>query len=879
MKIAGLLTGIQLQDNFSNVLYGIMSAVNLAITGIDDMRQSLSAEIDTSGINSARDAINNATAALNTMNEAMGGANHSNLNPNINNSGLNPRVSDNPPIPAQWQSNGMDIFTNTGIDRFRQEVQSANTMLERLSSTQDAIARQAYNTNIFPPEAFQDLNSMATRMNGIRDRIQQIENNPMNMGTDTANAELEQLRVRLNQMVQEQNVLNSAMQNMDVGGANEAYSRLRQLIDETERNIRDNVDEQGNFNQRIRDGTTSANGLLGTIRRIATAYLSIRTVGSIINVSDTLTQTTARIDMMNDGLQTTEDLQNKIFLAAERSRGSFTDLSASVSKLGILAGDAFTSNDEIANFTELLQKQFTVAGASIQESGAAMYQLTQAMAAGKLQGDEFRSIMENAPMLAQAIEDHFRAAGIEGTLKDWSSQGLITADIIKEALFASADDINAKFDSMPMTFGQIWQSFKNNAIMAFRPVLQRLNDIANSKMFQNFVNGAIRAMTLLSNVVLSIFDLIGTVGGFIADNWSIIAPIVYGVIAALTIYYGKLLLVKIASLALALAQGALKLAMMLAVPVYAKVTGATMANTAAQWGLNSAMYACPIVWIIILIIALIAIIYAVIGAINHFAGTTISATGAICGVIAVAVAFIWNQFAMFINAAIDIFAVLWNFIAAFANFFGNVFNDPVGAIARLFFDLVDCILQLLQTLASAIDTLFGSNLAGAVQGWRDDLGGWVDKTFGEGEEIMAKVNGEDWHANRIEYDAAWDFGYSLGEGIDNEIDKFLNGPAGKKGLDPNGAFGERNLSSMENNLNDIAGDTSGISDSLDISNEDLKYIRDLAEREAVNRFTMADVNVTMNNSNSINQSADLDGIIDGLTTKVVEALEVVREGV
>ena len=325
---------------------------------------------------------------------------------------------------------------------------------------------------------------------------------------------------------------------------------------------------------------------------------------------------------------------------------------------------------------------------------------------------------------------------------------------------------------------------------------------------------------------------------------------------------------------------------------HAAATGAeasaTAAATAAQYGFNTALLACPITWIIILIIALIALFYAAVAAVNKFAGTSVSATGIICGVFMVAAAFIGNLFVALINFVIDIFVVLWNFIAAFANFFGNVFNDPVGAIARLFFDLVDTVLSLLQSLASAIDTIFGSNLAGAVQGWRDSLGGWVDSTFGQGEEIMAKLNAEDLHLDRFEYSSAWDAGYSFGEGIDESIANF--DPSSLFDTNVPGAGDYADLSNYGSDLgglggigsgvDDIAGNTGAIADSMDITEEDLKYLRDIAEQEAVNRFTTAEISVDMSGmQNNISNGMDLDGVISGLTEGVNEAIDSMADGI
>lgn len=879
--MATIRTAIELQDNFSGILYGITNAVNMSLSVMEDLNRAMNEPVDTTSIQAAREAINQATIAAQEWEAAM-----QNVDAPQTSTPTTPQPSAPQPVPVQWQSDSMDVFTTSGVERFQQEIQSANSMLNTLNTTQERIAATAAGTDMFPASAVADMNSMQSRLQAIQQRIQQIESNPMNMGTNTANAELEQLRSQLNQAVQDQEDLNRAMERMDVSAANEAYLRLSNTVSNTERYIRDNTDEQGRFNRAIDEGAQGAGDLMNMIKGAVAAYASAQTIGKVMDLSDQLTSTTARLNLMNDGLQTTQDLQNMIYLSAERSRGAYQATADAVSKLGLMAGDAFSSSEEIIAFTEQLNKQFTIAGTETAGIEAAMLQLTQAMGSGVLRGEEYNSILEQAPNIIQAIADYMEVP--KGQLKDMAAEGEITAEIVKNAMFAAADETNAKFEAMPKTFSQIWTSFQNTALMAFQPVLQRLNDVANSEAFQTFINGAIEALSMVAGIVVEIFNLIASVGTMIADNWSWLSPIIYGVAAALLVYYGRLMLVRGAELALAAVQGVVAVAKGILAAATMLVTGATWAQTTAQYGLNAAMYACPIVWIIILIIALIALFYAAVAAVNKFAGTSVSATGIICGVFMVAAAFIGNLFVALINFVIDIFVVLWNFIAAFANFFGNVFNDPVGAIARLFFDLVDTVLSLLQSLASAIDTIFGSNLAGAVQGWRDSLGGWVDSTFGQGEEIMAKLNAEDLHLDRFEYSSAWDAGYSFGEGIDESIANFdpsslfdTNVPGAGDYADLSGYGSDLGgLGGIGSGVDDIAGNTGAIADSMDITEEDLKYLRDIAEQEAVNRFTTAEISVDMSGmQNNISNGMDLDGVISGLTEGVNEAIDSMAEGV
>ena len=906
--MATIRTAIELQDNFTGVLYQVINSVNLGLSAMEDLHQTMNSPVDTASIEAARDSINQATLAVQQLDAVMQGletpASETPTAPTNSAPVVLPVQPDVPDplvdqpapvdlpvepeqpepvqVPVHWQSDNMEVFTSTGVERFEQEVQSANNMLNTLNQTQSRIAAQAAQTDLFPDNAIADMNNMQNRLQAIQQRIQTIESNPQNMGSDTANAELEQLRGQLDQAVQEQEALNRAVENMDVEAANQAYLRLSQTVGNTERYIRDNVDEQGRFNREIEEGTNEANSLMQTIKGAVAAYATIQTLSAALNLSDQLTSTTARMNLMNDGLQTTQDLQNMIYLSAERARGSYQATADAVSKLGLMAGDAFGSSQEIIAFMEQVNKQFTIAGTEAAGVDAAMLQLTQAMASGVLRGEELNSIFEQAPTIIQTIADYLDVP--IGSIREMAAEGQITADIVKSAMFAAADETNAKFESMPKTFSQIWTSFQNTALMAFQPVLQRMNEIANSEAFQTFVNNAIEGLSMVAGIALEIFDLLVGVAGVVADNWSWLSPIIYGVAAALAVYYGWLLLTKGAEMAMAAVHGIVAVAKGIMAAATMLVTGATWAETTAQYGLNAAMYACPIVWIIILIIALIALFYAAVAAVNKFAGTSVSATGIICGAFMVALAFIGNIFVALWNLVVDVFVLIYNLVATVANFIGNVFTDPIGAICRLFFDLADTVLGILQALASAIDAIFGSNLAGSVQGWRDSLGGWVDDTFGKGEEVMAKMNADDMKLGRFEYGEAWDAGYSFGEGIDQSIANF--DPSSLFDTNVPGADDYANLGSygsgiggIGSGVDDIAGNTGKIADSMDITEEDLKYLRDIAEQEAVNRFTTAEITIEQTNHNTVSGKMDLDGIVSGLTDAANEAVDKIAEGV
>lgn len=662
--------------------------------------------------------------------------------------------------------------------------------------------------------------------------------------------------------------------------AREELARAGAAFDSIEQNIRDAGNQQDRFNRKIKDGTTAADGLWSKLKGIAATVGGLAAAKKIIGISDDLASTRARLNLIVDDGGSVTELEKKIMASAQRSRSAYFDTASAIASLGSNAGAAFANTDEIIAFMEQINKQFVIGGASAQGQAAAMLQLTQAMAAGALRGEELNSILENAPGIARAIESYMGIA--EGSIKSYAEQGLITAEVVKNAMFAAADETNAKFESMPKTWAQIWTSMQNKALSIFNPILTKINQIANSEQFTKVTDGIINGLAGIATVATVILDLLINVASVVVDNWSWLSPIILGVAAALGVYYGRLLLVRGAELASAAISGTVAVAKGIMAAATMLVTSATWAQVTAQYGLNAAMYACPLVWIIILIIALVALFYAAVAAVNHFAGTSVSATGIICGAFMAALAFIGNIFVALWNLVVDVFVMIYNLVGTVANFIGNVFNDPVGAVVRLFFDLADTVLSVLQALASAIDAIFGSNLAGSVQGWRDSLGGWVDSTFGKGEEVMEKLNADDLKLDRFEYGAAFDMGYEFGQGVEDTVGGLFDFSA----MDSLGAADGLDAFNLGNTLDGIYGNTgdtavfpAAMSDALDIAEEDLAYMRDIAEREAINRFTTAEIKVEQQNTNYISQDTDLDGIMDAWANDFATKLDVSEEGV
>lgn len=911
--MSSIQTGIELQDNFSGVMYGIINSVNTAVSSLYDLEQSMNADVDTGNLEVARNEIEQMVDAVDELNATVGqqpdiappvvdGGNGQVINVDVNPvlpdplvenpEPIRPEIQPNAPpdpvnVPIQWESDNLEVFTGTGVERFQQEVQSANDMLNTLNTTQARISQTAQGMDILPDAAVQDMNTMQQRLSAIQQRIQQIENNPVNVGADNANAELEQLRMQLNQAIQEQNSLNQAMQNMDVSAANDAYLRLSQTVGNTERYIRDNVDEQGRFNQEVSAGTQQANELTNTIKRAVAAYVSIQSVGKALNISDELASTTARLNLMNDKLQSTEELTNMVYAAAQNSRGAFSDMAANVAKIGNLAGDAFSSSEQIVVFAEQLNKQMKLSGASTQEASAAMLQLTQSLAKGCLNGDELTSVMENGSAVTKTIAEYMGIT--QGELKDLAAEGQVTSDIIIAAMLGAADQTNAAFETLPMTWADVWQSMKNSALVAFRPVLQRINDLANSQAVQTFVNGAIEAMAVLANIVLNIFDLIGTVGGFIADNWSVISPIIYGVIGALAVYAAYLGIVKAIEIASAAASMIHSLAMSAKIAVMAAVTGQTMAATAAQMGYNGALYACPVVWIIMLLIALIAIIFAVCNAIAKMTGIANSGFGVITGGVNVVIQFFKNLGLTVANIALGI----GNAIAALASNMMTAFHNAICNVQSWFYNLLSTACSVIENIAAALNKLpFVSFDYSGISSAADDYAAKASEAAGNKEDYTSISDAfnegfttfdafqDGWASDAFNAGAAW------GDGIADKVSNFsLSDLFGKTEVPDPASYADGFNDVIANSgigdgVGSIDDNTGKIKDSLEVSEEELKYLRDIAEQEAINRFTTAEINVDMSGmQNTVNSGDDIDGFMTKLTDSVNEAVDNMTEGV
>ena len=664
--------------------------------------------------------------------------------------------------------------------------------------------------------------------------------------------------------------------------AREEWAKAGTAFDAIEENIRQANNEQQKFNNSIRGGSNSANGLLSTIKKIAVAAGGIAGINKVLNISDELASTKARLNLLVDDGGSVDVLEQKIMASAQRSRSAYFDTASAVAKLGLNAGNAFNGDmDQVIAFMEQVNKQFVIGGATAQEQSNAMIQLTQAMAAGALRGEELNSILDGAPGIARAIEKYMGIA--EGSIKTVAQEGKVTAEVVKNAMFAMADETNAKFDSMPKTWAQIWVDMKNQALSMFAPILTKINQLGNSAKFQKVTTGLINGLAAVANVASSALDILIAVASVFVDNWGIIQPLVLGIAAAMLLYNGYLI-ANNAITAISNAQKGLA-----AVQAYkAAVANTTLAATekaeamakasatAAQYGFNAALLACPLTWILLIIIAVIAAIYMIVAAINKLTGSTISATGIICGVVAVAGAFVLNCAIGVLNAIIQ---AIWTiFVAPFLgivewilNVCNGGFNSFGDAVANLIGQIIGWFLNLGKVVTTIIDAIFGTDWTAGLESLQSAVTSW-----GKNENAITLDKNAPTIDYRATYSGAWDAGYDFGQGIDDKI----GGMFDASGLDSMGAFDLSNtLDGIYGNTGDTAANTAATADALDIAEEDLAYLRDIAEREAINRFTTAEIKVEQHNENHISKDADLDGIMDAWANDFAEKLEVSEEGV
>lgn len=643
-------------------------------------------------------------------------------------------------------------------------------------------------------------------------------------------------------------------------------------------NISSATRSQHNLNNAISNGLSPAKALTDTIKTLAATYLGLNVAESMIKTSDMVTLTTARLDLFNDSLRTTEQQTDAIYQAAQRARGSYLEMVDLVSKYSAVAGDSFSSTDDIVAFTEILQKMFTVSGATGQEIYSASLQLKQALGTGRLMGEEFRAIMESAPLFGQAIAEYMTEIGKWGEvgigdLKELASQSQITTDIMIGAMFRASDDINAKFEDMPYTFNQVWTKMKNTVVKSLDSVWKKLTSLLSNGDLDKFFTAFGNVIVVVATILVHIFTLVVNVFNAIAENWSYVAPIIWGIIAALVAYRAGLFLVNTIN-AIAATLEATKAA------ATAMSAGATFTATAAQYGYNAALYACPIVWIIVLIIAIIALIYLLIQTIVDCTGLTTSATEIIMGAIYALTAGAWNAFVALWNGIMSLLDGIINPILSVIEFILNAcqggFDSFGDGVANLIGNIISWFLELGKVVTTIIDAIFGTDWTAGLKNLQNKVTSWGKN---ENAITLEKNYASKLSLDRASYGAAWNKGKGVGASIDKTVGSVFDSLDDVSKL-INSDYDWNDLANKYGDpLSNIADDVSNIANGVNITNEDLKYLRQLAERRTVNRFTTAEIKIDMNNSNTITGTQDIDGIVKSLEEKLYESMSVAAEGV
>lgn len=617
--------------------------------------------------------------------------------------------------------------------------------------------------------------------------------------------------------------------NLAVREMEENYRRAAQQEQQVTRNIRQSTQAEQQLNASIRGGNDALDDMVGKAKNLAATIGASVGLKKLIELSDQMTSTTARLNFIVDDGGSVEALEAKIMASAQRSRAAYLDTASAIASMGANAGAAFSSNDELIAFMEQVNKQFVIGGASAQGQAAAMLQLTQAMAAGALRGEELNSILENAPGIARAIEQYMGIA--EGSIKQYAQEGQVTAEVVKNALFSVADETNAKFESMPMTWGQVWTQMGNIALKVTQPLLTAINWLAN--------------------------------------NLSVIGPILLGLGTAFLVFQVAAHWTQIATVATAAYHAVVNLLSI----GFGVLTGNTAAASAAVSTFNSALLASPITWIIMLIAVVIGLLYGVVAIINKVTGSSISATGLICGAIAVAGAFIGNTVIGLLNALIQyIWAI---FVAPFLgivewilNVCNGGFNSFGDAVANLIGQIIGWFLNLGKVVTTIIDAIFGTNWTAGLESLQSSVTAW-----GKNENAITLDKNAPTIDYRFEYGDAWAAGNDFGKGIDAKIGGMFN----MGGLGDTSGFDLGDIAAYTGETADNTGKTA---DALAVTEEQLEYLRDIAERDAINRFTTAEVKIDMTGmTNRIDGSADLDGVISQLTEGFTEALVTAAEGV
>ena len=827
---------IQLANGMTPALQSITNALNMTISHFEQMQRVSRNSIDVTGFEAARAEIRNAEATIVEMEEALTGFSRSGAEVarSYNDVGL---AANGALQTIQQQQNTIAGLTG-----------ASETALQQMT---EAIQQQT-NSILTMSEAMQQFMNRASESS--QRQTQQTQRQTEGTRRQTQETQ-RQTRERRRQTQETQR------QTEETQRQTQRVTLLRRIFQTMTTPIRGAAHAVSVLGRELTGANSAANGLMGTLKSMAGMYLSFQGIKFAGELSDNVTSVLSRLNLMNDGLRTTKELSEIIMKAAYESGAGYLDTAEAIAKMGLNAGSAFQSNDELIAFMEQINKTFAIGGASAVEQSNAMVQLSQAMAAGALRGEELNSILDGAPGIARNIEKYMGWA--EGSIKSYAEDGKVTAEVVKNAMLSMAEETNEKFNSMPTTISRTFEKLKTLAIKSFTPVLQGINGlfnnsnadsilyqwgavfqyiadratvtietlktVLNSEAFQSFSKDIMTVFAAAGATITFVFDSIVNGFDYVVQNWGTFQPILTGLAAALAIV------------------------------------------TAAQWALNIAMAVNPVTLIIAAIGALIVLFYKVVDHINKVKNTSISATGIIASVFA-------GLFTVVKNAVVGV----WNEIANVINFVYNFSKDTTSAIKVLLLDMADDIFASLQHIVQGFLSITRHipKIPFVTEGL-EKADAFLTKHRNNAQQMSQKIKNEmNWQElmPKLERTNVYDVMenvYLKVAGFGTGFKEFMKDFNPFEGVESTNDLLERILKNTQN----MSKDTSSINDSLQMDKEDLEFLKTVANIKYGDKYVMPQVNIKMVNHNNIQSEMDLDGFFDKKVEEMANIVQMSAEGV
>ncbi len=827
---------IQLANGMTPALQSITNALNMTISHFEQMQRVSRNSIDVTSFEAARAEIRNAEATIVEMEEALTGFSRSGAEVarSYNDVGL---AANGALQTIQQQQNAVAGLTG-----------ASETALQQMT---EAIQQQT-NSILTMSEAMQQFMNRASESS--QRQTQQTQRQTEGTRRQTQETQ-RQTRERRRQTQETQR------QTEETQRQTQRVTLLRRIFQTMTTPIRGAAHAVSVLGRELTGANSAANGLMGTLKSMAGMYLSFQGIKFTGELSDNVTSVLSRLNLMNDGLRTTKELSEVIMKAAYESGAGYLDTAEAIAKMGLNAGSAFSSNDELIAFMEQINKTFAIGGASAVEQSNAMVQLSQAMAAGALRGEELNSILDGAPGIARNIEKYMGWA--EGSIKSYAEDGKVTAEVVKNAMLSMAEETNEKFNSMPTTISRTFEKLKTLAIKSFTPVLQGINGlfnnsnadsilyqwgavfqyiadrvtvtietlktVLNSEAFQSFSKDIMTVFAAAGATITFVFDSIVNGFDYVVQNWGTFQPILTGLAAALAVV------------------------------------------TAAQWALNIAMAVNPVTLIIAAIGALIVLFYKVVDHINKVKNTSISATGIIASIFA-------GLFTVVKNAVVGV----WNEIANVINFVYNFSKDTTSAIKVLLLDMADDIFASLQHIVQGFlsITRHMPKIPFVTEGL-EKADAFLTKHRNNAQQMSQKIKNEmNWQElmPKLERTNVYDVMenvYLKVAGFGTGFKEFMKDFNPFEGVESTNDLLERILKNTQN----MSKDTSSINDSLQMDKEDLEFLKTVANIKYGDKYVMPQVNIEMVNHNNIQSEMDLDGFFDKKVEEMANIVQMSAEGV